>query len=881
MAEAHPVGFQWVVEAKKRGARVIHVDPRFTRTSAIADTFVPLRVGTDIAFLGGIVNYVLQNELDFREYVVNYTNAASIVSEDFRDTDELDGLFSGFDPETRTYDPSSWQYEAEDTDAAQDESQQRTSEETHEARETASALQHETHGMQVRSHPRRDETLQDPRCVYQILKRHFSRYTPEMVERTCGVSQEAFLDVCRAWTENSGRERTTALVYSVGWTQHSVGVQYIRTGSILQLLLGNMGRPGGGIMALRGHASIQGSTDIPTLFNLLPGYLPMPHGDSHPDLEAWVDSVRKPGSKGFWTNAGAYAVNLLKAYWGDAATADNDYCYDYLPRITGDHGTYRTVLDMIDGKVKGYFLLGQNPAVGSAHGRAQRLGLANLDWLVVRDLYEIESATFWKDAPEVETGEIVPEECATEVFLFPAASHVEKEGTFTQTQRMLQWREKALDPPGDARSELWFFYHLGRLIRERLADSTDERDQPLLDLAWDYPLHGPMAEPSAEAVLMEINGYEVATRRPLSTFLEMKDDGSTLGGCWIYTGVYADGVNQAARRKPGSEQSYVAPEWGWAWPANRRMLYNRASADPEGRPWSERKAYVWWDEEKGEWTGLDVPDFQKTKPPSYRSPEGADGVDALEGIDPFIMQGDGKGALYVPQGLIDGPMPTHYEPVESPFRNPFYGQQANPTRKEYHRNANAMNPAPPEEHSEVYPFVFTTSRLTEHHTAGAMSRYLEHLAELQPEMFVEVSPALAEERGLEHMGWCHVVTARSAIEGRVLITERLRPLTVEGRTVHQVWMPYHFGQGGLVTGDSANDLFGITLDPNVLIQESKVGTCDVLPGRRPTGVALREFVAEYRQRAGIHDDVYPAIVTSSSARDVVGDQGDVHEEESP
>ncbi|KQV64252.1 formate dehydrogenase [Nocardioides sp. Root122] len=874
MAEAHPVGFQWVVEAKKRGARIIHVDPRFTRTSALAHQHVPIRVGSDIAFLGGIINYVLENELDFRDYVVNYTNAATIVSEDFQDTDDLDGLFSGFDPETRTYDPTSWQYASEDDGGEQHRSQASTSGDHVEHRDTAAGMQHESHGHTASAHPPRDETLQHPRCVFQVLKRHYARYTPEVVEQVCGVSPEDFLAVCRAWTENSGRERTTALVYSVGWTQHSVGVQYIRAGAILQLLLGNMGRPGGGIMALRGHASIQGSTDIPTLFNILPGYLPMPNAASHQTLTDWIDSVRNPGAKGFWANAGAYGVNLLKAYWGDAATPDNDFCFDYMPRITGDHGTYRTVLDMIDGKVKGYFLLGQNPAVGSAHGRAQRLGMANLDWLVVRDLFAIESATFWKDAPEIETGEIVTEECATEVFLFPAASHVEKEGTFTQTQRMLQWREKAVEPPGDATSELWFFYHLGRMVRERLADSSDERDRPVLDLAWDYPLHGDpeqvaagWGEPSAEAVLKEINGFEVATGRPLSSFTEMKDDGSTLGGCWIYTGVYADGVNQAARRKSRHEQSPVAPEWGWAWPLNRRILYNRASADPEGRPWSERKAYVWWDPEKGEageWVGDDVPDFEKTKPPSYRAPEGSDGVAAIEGIDPFIMQGDGKGALYVPQGLVDGPMPTHYEPVESPFRNLLHGQQANPTRKEYRRADNPLNPVPEDGRPDVFPFVFTTSRLTEHHTAGGMSRYLEHLAELQPEMFVEVSPQLAAERGLEHMGWCHVITARSAIEGRVMVTERLRPLRVEGRTVHQVWMPYHWGQGGLVSGDSANDLFGISLDPNVLIQESKVGTCDVQPGRRPTGRALRDYVEGYATRSGAVDEVSTPIVTASS-----------------
>ena len=844
MAEAHPVGFQWVMEAKARGAKVIHVDPRFTRTSAHADLFVPLRAGSDIAFLGGIVNYILTNELDFREYVVAYTNAASIVSEDFRDTEDLGGLFSGYDPETGTYDPTSWQYDGHE----QAQGERHDPEMEHAV---ASPMQHETHGPSVPGQVARDETLQHPRCVYQILKRHFARYTPEVVERVCGVSQEAFREVCEAWTANSGRERTTALVYSVGWTQHTTGVQYIRTGAIIQLLLGNMGRPGGGIMALRGHASIQGSTDIPTLFNLLPGYLPMPQAAAHPTFDDWIGSVKNERAKGFWSLVPAYSASLLKAWWGEHATAENDWCYDYLPRLSGDHGTYRQVLDMIDGKISGYFLLGQNPAVGSAHGKAQRLGMANLDWLVVRDLFLIESATFWQSAPEVETGEIVPEQCRTEVFFMPAASHVEKEGTFTQTQRMLQWREKAVDPPGEARSDLWFFYHLGRRIREKLADSTDERDRPLLELTWDYPLHGPNQEPDAEAVLKEVNGFEVATGRPLSTFLEMKDDGSTAGGCWIYTGVYANGVNQAARRRPGREQSFVAPEWGWAWPANRRLLYNRASADPEGRPWSERKAYVWWDEEAEEWTGLDVPDFEKKKPPSYRPAEDAAGPAALAGDDPFIMQGDGKGWLYVPSGLLDGPLPTHYEPAESTSRNPLYPQQANPMRRMYAGPGNLHNPSPPELHAEIFPYVVTTSRLTEHHTAGGMSRFVPYLAELQPAMFIEVSPELARERGLTHMEWAHVVTARSAVEGRVLVTDRLRPLRIEDRVVHQIWMPYHWGSEGLTTGDSTNDLFGITLDPNVHIQESKVATCDIRPGRRPTGAALMAYLEDYRHRAGV------------------------------
>jgi len=848
MAECHPVGFQWVMEAKARGATLIHVDPRFTRTSALADLYLPVRAGTDIAFLGGVVHYILENELDFRDYVLAYTNAASIISEEFLDTEDLDGFFSGFDSETRTYDPTSWQYARHEENGAHD---------THMQRETASALQHESHGPGVRRDVERDETLQHPRCVYQLLKGHFSRYNPELVERTCGVPREKFLEVCRAWTQNSGRAKTSALVYSVGWTQHSVGVQYIRTGAIIQLLLGNVGRPGGGVMALRGHASIQGSTDIPTLFNLLPGYLPMPHHVQHETFRQWVDSIRHPEQKGFWGNAGAYATSLLKAYWGEAATAENDYCYDYLPRLTGDHGTYQQVLSMIDGQIAGYFLLGQNPAVGSAHGKAQRLGMANLDWLVVRDLMLIESATFWQDSPEVETGEIVPEECRTEVFFLPAASHVEKEGTFTQTQRLLQWREKAVEPPGDCRSELWFFYHLGRIVREKLAGSTEPRDRALLDLAWDYPVEGELAEPSAAAVLREIGGYEVATGRNLSNLTELRDDGSTVGGCWIYTGVYADGVNQAARRKPGTEQDWVASEWGWAWPSNRRILYNRASADPDGRPWSEGKAYLWWDPDRGEWTGYDVPDFERTKPPTYRPPPDATGPPALAGDDPFIMQGDGKGWLFVPVGLIDGPLPTHYEPAESPVRNPLYGQQSNPTRKLYERPDNPIHPSPPEQR-DVYPYVFSLSRLTEHHTAGGMSRYLEHLSELQPAMFVEVSPELAAERGLEHLGWAHVITARTAIEARVLVTDRLTPLRVEGRIVHQIWMPYHWGPGGITRGDSANDLLGIVLDPNVLIQESKVGTCDVRPGRRPRGPALLAFVEEYRRRAGIANGRHPA-----------------------
>jgi formate dehydrogenase major subunit len=840
MAEAHPVGFQWVMEARLRGAKVFHIDPRFSRTSAMCDRYVPIRAGSDIAFLGGIINYILSNQREFRDYVVNYTNAPVLIGEDFRDAEDLDGLFSGFDPERNQYDPASWQYEG--MRVASDMG----------AREGHAGIgdQYGSRGAKLehRAAPSMDPSLTHPRCVFQLLKRHFRRYTPELVERVCGVPSQTLVEVAEALCANSGRERTSAFCYSVGWTQHTVGVQYIRCVSIIQLLLGNIGRPGGGIMALRGHASIQGSTDIPTLYNLLPGYLPMPNAEGYPDLAAYLEKNTKKG--GFWGHTDAYLISLLKAWYGDRATPDNDFCFDYLPRLSGDHGTYATTLAMLDGTVKGYFLLGENPAVGSANSGLHRRALAKLDWLVVRDLVEIESAAFWKDAPEIETGELVTEDIGTEVFLLPAASHVEKEGTFTNTQRLLQWREKALDPKGDCRSDLWFMYHLGRRVRERLADSTDPKDRPVLDLAWDYPVEGEHQDPSAEAVLREINGWG-PDGRALSSFIQLKADGSTACGCWIYCGCYADEVNQPARRKPVSEQGLIGSEWGWAWPLNRRVLYNRASADPDGKPWSERKRHVWWDEEAGEWTGLDVPDFPKTKRPDYRPDKGAKAEQVNRGDEPFIMQVDGRGWLFAPSGLKDGPLPTHYEPRESPVGNAVYKQQRNPARLEYEREGNRYHPTVDDPAADPYPYVFTTYRLTEHHTAGGMSRYQAYLSELQPEMFCEVSPALAAERGLEHGGWATIISARGAIEARVLVTDRIPPLRVQGRTVHQIGLPYHWGNRGIAKGDAANDLLSLVLDPNVHIQESKAATCDIQPGRRPRGAALRRLVAERRAQAGI------------------------------
>ncbi|WP_335933223.1 formate dehydrogenase [Streptomyces sp. PTD5-9] len=855
-AEAHPVGFQWVMEAKARGARIIHVDPRFTRTSAVADLHVPIRAGSDIAFLGGVINHVLTEEKDFREYVLAYTNAATLVGEDFRDTEDLDGVFSGLDEEHHRYDPRTWQYEdaevrapAGGTDgdgATEERGGGGAPEPVHGA---GAAEAHGAGGPRAAPRPVRDETLRHPRCVYQILRRHYARYTPEMVEQICGVPRDVFRQVCDALTENSGAERTSAFAYAVGWTQHSVGSQYIRAAAVLQLLLGNIGRPGGGIQALRGHASIQGSSDIPTLFNLLPGYLPMPHARAHRSLDEYVAAGR--AGKGFWGDMRAYFVSLLKAYYGDAATAGNDYCYDHLPRLTGSHSTYDTVMAQLDGVCEGYFLMGENPAVGSANTRLQRLGMARLDWLVVRDFSLIESATWWQDGPEIETGELRTDEIGTEVFFFPAAAHTEKSGSFTNTNRWLQWHHAAVEPEGDARSDLWFMYHLGRRVKARLASSTDPADRPVQDLAWDYPVEGALDEPVAAAVLAEING-RAPDGSPLSAYTELKDDGSTSCGCWIYCGVYADGVNRAALRTPHTEQDWVAASWAWAWPANRRILYNRASAAPDGTPWSARKAYVWWDADEGRWTGHDVPDFIVDRPPGHVPPDDATGPDALRGDDPFIMQADGKGWLHAPAGLEDGPLPTHYEPQDSPFTNALYPSRSrSPVRRLLPREGNRYHPSGDEPGAEVYPYVVTTHRLTEHFTAGGMSRWSPYLAELQPEFFCEVSPALAAERGLEHGGWATLVTARGAVEARVMVTRRITPLTVHGRTVHQIGLPFHWGPNGIAPGDAANELVAMALDPNALIQEDKALTADIRPGRRPRGPDLPELVAEHRRRAGI------------------------------
>ena len=810
MAENHPVGFRFVIDARERGATIIHVDPRFTRTSAMADMWVPLRAGSDIVFLGGLVNYVLTHGLEFRDYVVAYTNAATIIDREFRDAEDLGGLFSGWDERNRRYDPASWAYEG---------SSPADHEAGHEPERGGHGKDRGGEAGDMRG-AHRDPTLEHPRCVFQILKRHYARYTPANVEHACGVPAAAFLRVADAFCRASGPERTAAICYAVGWTQHSVGVQIIRTAAILQLLLGNIGRPGGGILALRGHASIQGSTDIPTLYDILPGYLPMPaFGEDGRTLDGYLRKHRS--ETGWWANFDKYVVSLLKAWYGDAATADNEFGFGWLPRISGDHSHLGYWLDLADGTgVEGMFVMGQNPAVGAPNARLERRALARLKWLVVRDMVETETATFWLDSPEVQRGELTTAGIDTEVFFLPAAAHAEKDGCFTNTQRLLQWRDKAVDPPGDARSEAWFVYHLGLRLKARAACDSRPSTQSLRALTWSYPVTGPHGEPDITTVLQEINGRSTADGRLVDGFGKLAADGTTACGCWIYSGVHPEPHRNRARdREPRGPYGHG---WGFAWPADRRILYNRASARPDGRPWSERKKLVWWDEDAKRWTGLDTPDFTADKPPAYVPLPGATGDDALAGDAPFIMHPDGMGWIWVASGLKDGPLPVHYEPLESPVENALYPQQVNPAADRKARSDNLYADA-----DGAFPHVLTTYRLTEHHTAGGMSRTLPHLAELQPELFCEISPDLAREIGVDNGDAVTVATPRGSITARALVTARMATLRVHGRMLHQVGLPYHFGGRGLVRGDVVNDLIAISEEPNVRIMEAKALVCRV------------------------------------------------------
>jgi formate dehydrogenase major subunit len=828
MAENHPIAFRFVVEARRRGATIIHVDPRFTRTSALADIHARIRSGSDIAFLGGIIRHILENDLWFRDFALAYTNIAHIIDGAYGDPEQNDGVFSGFDPVTGSYTEESWQYAGKTVPSPVAEHRVTT-------REPAQSGHSES--MTV-SPPLTDPTLQHPNCVYQILRRHYARYTPEMVERVTGCKQEVFLNIAGTLARNSGRTRTGALCYAVGWTHHTTGVQIIRAGAIIQGLLGNIGRPGGGVMALRGHASIQGSTDIPTLYNMLPTYLAQPNAlHDHATLADYLRT--ETPATGWWNNLPKYMVSLLKAWYGDAAHEGNEWGYRHIPKLTGDVSQLPITLAMVNGVTKGQFILGQNPVVGAVNSDLVERGLSRLDWLVVRDFAMIETANFWQKGRLVQRGELAPAQIGTEIFFLPTALPGEKEGTVTNTSRLVQWHDMVLEAPGDSRSDLWFIHHLGKRLKKLYAGSTLSRDAAIQALTWDYPETGERCEPDAEAVLREINGYTVADRKQVARYHDLKDDGSTACGGWMYSGIYPRaGENRARARTPdapGGPGSHLG--WAYSWPNNRRTLYNRASADPAGVPWSDRKKMIWWDEGQASWTGTDVPDFPPTKRPDDR-PDWSrhpHGMDALGGDAPFIMEADGKCQLFVPSGLKDGPLPTHYEPLESPVRNALYPQQSNPAARIWPRPGNALH-APEDPR---FPYVFTTYRLTELHCGGITSRVTPHTAELQPEAFVEISPELAAARGITHLGWTVLSSLRGDIEVRAMVTERMQPFTIGGRTVHQIGMPWVFGWEGYAHGATANVLLAITGDANTSIHSTKAVTVDIRPGRlsNPGGIS--------------------------------------------
>jgi formate dehydrogenase major subunit len=802
MAENHPVAFQWVMKAKERGAKLIHVDPRFTRTSAAADVHVPIRSGTNIAFFGGLIAYAIQHDLYFKDYVVHFTNASFLIDPEFKTATDLDGLFTGFDPDTRTYDRTSWKYQ-----------------------------------LDGEGNPKRDLTLKDPHSVFQLLRRQYTRYTPEMVERVCGIPRAKFEEVAQLFCGNSGPEKTGSITYALNLTQHTTGVENIRSLCMLQLLLGNVGRPGGGVVALRGHANVQGATDLELLYHELPGYMAMPLRDLHPDLKTYLEKETPKG--GYWVNKPKFFVSLLKAFYGDAATKDNDFGYDWIPkRAKADAYSHQHIfVDMYNGVIKGFLADGQNPAVGGPNAKLARAAMQKLDWLVVKDIFLTETADIWK-APGVK-----PKDVKTEVFFLPAAPAAEKDGSLTNTMRLIQWHEKAVTPPGDVTSDAEFFCSLAQRLQKLYAGSTKDRDKGFLGANFKYGDNP--KEPDMQLVLREINGFateEIADKdgkvvykkgQPLNTFAHMTDDGKTAGGCWIYTGVIVEGpdgklLNKANGRKPADEKDPLGHGWAFAWPANRRILYNRAAADLAGKPWSERKKLIWWDpsvpgaepDKKGKWVGLDVPDFNATLAP-----------DAKNGDKPFIMRTDLVGGFFGP--LVDGPFPEHYEPVESPTKNPLSKTQSNPVAKVW-QVPDQMNTLAPVGSAD-YPYVITTYRLTEHHLSGVMSRYLPMLAELHYAHFAEISHELARELKIDNGDKVTVMSPRGKIHVKAMVTNRLKPFVVDGKTVHQIGVPWHWGFNGVEglpgsKGDITNDLSATVGDPTVFIQETKAFLCNVKKG---------------------------------------------------
>ena len=766
-AEAHPVGFQWFMRAKlERGAKLVHADPRFTRTSAVADHYLRIRTGTDAAYFGGLINYVLQNSLYHEDYVRNYTNAGFVVKDGYQ---FKDGLFSGYDQQKRTYDVSSWSYEAGPDGIA-------------------------------------TLNIDHPRSVLNLMKAHYARYTPEMVERITGISRDQFMQVAKLVGEMGRPDKVMTIVYAVGLTHHTTGSQLIRAGAVLQLLLGNIGRPGGGMNAERGHANIQGNTDHAISWDILPGYLKVPAPGQRTIDDYVAQSASKKSHPNSWNFFGAnyrkFMVSLLKAWYGDAATAANEYAFDYLPK-PAQNASWISIYDQaLKGKMEGLILSGMTATSIGPDSNQVLKALSNLKWLAVMDAFPTTSSEFWR-APGID-----PAKVQTEVFQLPATHWIEKDGSFVNSGRWAQWKEQVLPPQGQARHDHWILADLFNRVKRLYVQQGGKFPDAVTQLTLSY---GNPLKPELDELAQEINGTDKTSGLRLDTFAKLKDDGTTSAGNWVYTGSYPASGNLMRRRSGVQDPSKndptglgFYPGWAWSWPLNRRVLYNRASADLQGKPWDPKRAGIQWD--GGKWVG-DVPDYPPTMSPTDPN-----------AYLPFIMNGEGVGRLFS-NSLVDGPLPEHYEPIESPIANPLHpGQSASPAAFLYDKAAGRPN-----RFGQVrdYPYVATSYRLTEHE--HYLTQHVPHLVQLQPEAFVEVPEELARLKGIRNGDMVRVWSKRGKIEVRALVTKRLGPLTVDGRKVFQIGIPIHWGFVGIKTGPHwlANALTPFVGDANARTPEFK------------------------------------------------------------
>jgi len=774
-AENHPLSFKWVMRAVEKGAKIIHIDPRFTRTSSKAHIYAPLRSGTDMAFIGGLVRYTIENKLYHEEYIREYTDATFLVDTKFG---FQDGLFTGFDAAKRSYDKKAgaWSYQ-----------------------------------MDEQGNVKTDPTMQDPNCVFQLLKKHFADYTPEKVNEVTGMPKEKFLEVARTYCATGAANKTGTIMYAMGATQHTYGSQNTFSYCVLQLLLGNMGVAGGGINALRGESNVQGATDHGLLFHILTGYLKTPRANNTTLAaynEQWTPkTIGGDKSANWWQNTPKYIVSLLKAYWGAHATKDNEFDYQFLPKIdeAKNYSWIALFEAMYEGKIKGLMVMGMNPAVSGPNSRKERKALEKLEWMAAADLWVTETMEFWK-APGVD-----PKKIQTEVFALPAASSVEKEGSITNSGRWMQWRYKAVEPVGLAHSDSWIVDKIFRTLRDEYKQGGAFPD-PILNLTWNYGEH---EEPDVHLIAKEINGYAmeafthqdtaIKEKEQIASFGMLKDDGKTACGCWIYCGSYTEKGNMAARRvrEDAPNNLGLYPQWAWAWPLNRRIIYNRASCDPTGKPWDPNRALVRWDAEQKKWIG-DVPDGPWPPEAKY----------------PFIMVAHGH-ARFFATDLADGPLFTHYEPIESPVKNALYAQDKNPVAKIWTGEFCEIGTA------DKFPIIGTTYRVVEHWQAGQMTRNLTWVSELMPDMFVEISNELAKEKGIQNGDKVRVKTARGSISVYAVVTHRFKPFKMNGRVVHEIGLPWHWGYSGIAIGESANILTPHVGDANTSIPEYKAFLCDI------------------------------------------------------